>query len=57
MEPVDAQYARFDARVNAHLAEMAHNGWELVATTSTIEREYGSGGMTAAFHFIWKRAQ
>jgi hypothetical protein len=59
-EPLHAAVARFDARVNAHLAEMAHNGWELVATTSTILSPYANGhgdGVTVAFHFIWKKAQ
>jgi hypothetical protein len=42
--------------VNAHLAEMAYDGWELVATTSTIVGD-SSSSATKAFHFIWKRAQ
>jgi hypothetical protein len=45
-----------DSEVNAHLAEMADAGWELVTATSTIREttpHYGS--RTEGHHFIWKR--
>jgi hypothetical protein len=42
----------FDDAANAHFAEMANAGWELVTTTSTM-RESSFGG-TEAHHFIWK---
>ena len=42
---------RADDAANAHFAEMAQAGWELVTTTATT---FVNGG-TRAHHFIWKR--
>lgn len=46
----------FDDAVNAHFAEMANAGWELVTTTSTVQST-GSGSQTEAHHFIWKASR
>lgn len=54
---LQADIARHDDTVNAHLDEMARSGWELVTTTTTIDGPFQYGGSTKAFHFIWKKAQ
>ncbi|MEU9689969.1 hypothetical protein [Amycolatopsis japonica] len=63
---VDRETEEFDNKVNAHLAEMADAGWELVTSTSTIagttsritlgtSHGKASCGVTTHHHYIWKQ--